>query len=229
MSIRGVLFDFGGTLNSDGDHWGALFRSRLEEEFPDISREMLENAYITSERRLVREGLRTETFQETLLRQVLYQFEVLDNAPRERGEQIGLEFYEMTCRRMEEVRNLLGDLSARYRVGIVSNFYGTLDAICSEFALNPYLSVLIDSALAGVRKPDPGIWRLAIEQLGFPPEEIAVVGDSWKNDIAPGNELGCTTIWYRGLEWRPARGDEEADYIIHSLDDLRAILLGSQP
>ncbi|MGE3802191.1 MAG: hypothetical protein AB7H80_14340, partial [Candidatus Kapaibacterium sp.] len=131
MSIKGVLFDFGGTLNSDGDHWGALFRQKLVEEFPEHSVEALEQAYITSERRLVREGLREETFQQTLHLQVAYQFEALEDHRIERAAEIADQFYQMTATRMEEVRTLLRDLAARYRVGIVSNFYGNLDAICT--------------------------------------------------------------------------------------------------
>ena len=178
MSIKGVLFDFGGTLNSNGDHWGALFREKLIEEFPEQSVETLEGAYITSERRLVREGLRAETFQQTLYLQVAYQFEALGDHRNGRAVEIADQFYQMTVRRMEEVRTLLRDLALRYRIGIVSNFYGNLDAICTEFDLQQFLTLTIDSALLGVRKPDPEIWRRAIAQLGFLPEEIAIVGDS---------------------------------------------------
>ena len=224
MSQKVILFDFGGTLNSDGDHWGALFRERLRSEFPERPIEELEGAYITSERRLVQEGLREETFQQTLRLQLGYQFEVL-NKSEERAIEIADEFYAATVERMKEVRSLLKDLSARYRVGIVSNFYGNLDAICNEFQLTPYLKLILDSALAGVRKPDTEIWSRAIVQIGFSPEETVIVGDSWKNDIAPGSKLGCMTIWYRGLEWQPAREDQTADYQIESLTELHQLLL----
>jgi len=225
VSNKAILFDFGGTLNSDGDHWGVLFRERLWDEFPERSIEELEEAYIESERRLVREGLREETFRETLRLQISYQFEVLGEGRIERANKHADEFYAITVERMSEVRTLLKDLSPRYRLGIVSNFYGNLDAICNEFQLTPYLALILDSALAGVRKPDPEIWQRAITQVGFTPGETVIVGDSWKNDIAPGIGLGCKTVWYRGLEWRPAHEDQRADHQIRSLAELRELLL----
>lgn len=222
--MRGVLFDFGGTLNTDGDHWGAIFREHLAVHFPARTVEDLEQAYIQSERDLVRIGLREETFQDTLHRQVGAQFAYL-GGDAVAAENLANTLYSTVKDRMEHVQEFLGDLSARYRVGIVSNFYGNLDAVCQEFGITRHLSVIVDSALVGVRKPDPEIWQLGIRQLGFPANEIAVVGDSWKNDIGPTRPLGCQTIWYRGLEWRPASGGEEADYEVHSLQELRAILL----
>lgn len=223
--MRAVLFDFGGTLNTNGDHWGALFRQRLARVFPDRSTDELEQAYIASERYLVRTGLRDETFRDTLRLQVGRQFDFLEDDRADLAQEIADEFYAGTVARMEQVRESLRKLSARYRVGVVSNFYGNLDAVCREFAVTDRLSLIVDSALAGVRKPDPAIWELAVGQLGLPPQEVFVVGDSWKNDIAPTAPLGCRTIWYRGLEWRPASGSETADYQIRSLDELHGILL----
>lgn len=222
--MRGILFDFGGTLNTDGDHWGAIFRQYLSQQFPEKDISELEQAYIESERALVRTGLREETFEETLQRQVGAQFAYLGGEAQVATE-LAQTLYGDVLKRMDDVREFLRDLSARYRVGIVSNFYGNLDAVCQEFDITPYLHVIIDSALVGVRKPDPAIWQMGIEQMQFPAREIAVVGDSWKNDIGPTRPLGCRTFWYRGLEWRPATGGEEADYEVHSLEELRAILL----
>lgn len=223
--MRAVLFDFGGTLNTNGDHWGALFRRRLAPVFPGRSVGELEQAYIASERDLVRNGLREETFRETLRLQVRRQFEFLGDERLALAEEIADEFYAGTATRMADVRDSLRKLSALYRVGVVSNFYGNLDAVCREFDITARLSLIVDSALAGVRKPDPAIWELAIRQLRLPPEEVVVVGDSWKNDIAPTAPLGCRTIWYRGLEWRPASGAENADFQVRSLQELHEILL----
>lgn len=224
--MRGVLFDFGGTLNTDGDHWGGIFRQRFGDLFPDATVEEIEEAYVQSERALVRDGLRDETFRETLHMQVGAQFAARGEASETgRAAETAEALYADVVERMKEVRAFLSDLAARYRVGIVSNFYGNLDAVCREFDLTPFLSVMVDSSLVGIRKPDPEIWRIGIRGLNMEPGEVAVVGDSWKNDIGPGAELGCTTIWYRGIEWRPASADQTADHVIHSLTELRSILL----
>jgi putative hydrolase of the HAD superfamily len=226
MSITTLLFDFGGTLNSDGDHWGALFRRRWCEEADGPSVEECEEAYIFSERELVRRGLAQESFQETLRLQAALQHDRLGRRHADGGHGIADEFYAQTVERMAEIRRFFEEIHGDFRLGIVSNFYGNLRRVCDEFELTPYLSLLVDSAIEGVRKPDTAIWTLAMERLGVEPEATGIVGDSWKNDIGPGNALGCTTIWYRGLEWRPADPSWQADHQVGSIDELRSVIDG---
>lgn len=226
VSITTLLFDFGGTLNSNGDHWGALFRRRWCEEGEGLSVEECEEAYIFSERELVRRGLELESFQETLRLQVALQHDRLGRSHGDGGHGIADEFYAQTVERMAEIRRLFAEFHGAFRIGIVSNFYGNLRRVCDEFELTPYLSLLVDSAIEGIRKPDTALWRLAMERLAAGPDDTAIIGDSWKNDIGPGNELGCTTIWYRGLEWRPADPGWSADFEVSSLDELRAVIVG---
>lgn len=222
-----ILFDFGGTLNSNGDHWGALFRQMLTRLFPNHPVEVLEGAYIASERRLSAEGLEHEGFDETLRRQIGYQFESL-GADHRRGESMeeAARFYAEACGRMDEVRSLIADLGVAAEVGIVSNFYGNIPAIVEEFRLGEYLSVIVDSALAGVRKPDPAIWLHAIDVAGGSVERTIIVGDSWKNDIAPALAIGARAVWYRGLEWRPTDDVDEGVVQVRSIAELRSALEG---
>ena len=48
---------------------------------------------------------------------------------------------------------LLARLASRYRLGIVSNFYGNLAAACAEAGIERNFSVLVDSTDIGVGKP----------------------------------------------------------------------------
>lgn len=221
-----ILFDFGGTLNSNGDHWGALFREMLGRLFPDHAIEELEAAWIASERRLAAEGLSEEGFDETLRRQIAYQFESLGAA--DRREEVRVEadrYYAETCTRMEEIRDLFAELSRQADLGIVSNFYGNIPTIVDEFRLGPYLCVVVDSALAGLRKPDPAIWLHAIERAGGSPEQTVIVGDSYRNDIAPALAIGARAVWYRGLEWRPSDDAPPGVHEVRSVNELRDVLL----
>jgi putative hydrolase of the HAD superfamily len=224
MVARAVLFDFGGTLNTDGDHWGVLFRDRLSELSDDVTDEELKQAYVQSERRLVAEGLDRETFHETLQRQLHYQYEALPRALSVPSEQIAAEFYRDVARRMGEVRHLFERYAPAAQLGVVSNFYGNLEAVLREFDLLPFLGVVVDSSILGIRKPDPRIWTTAIQKAGVTPEETVIVGDSYKNDIAPGREIGARTVWYRGKEWSGGDPDREAHYDVSSLDQLDSLL-----
>jgi putative hydrolase of the HAD superfamily len=67
-----------------------------------------------------------------------------------------------------------------------------------EFGFDGCFLHVVESAVVGVRKPDPKIFQLGIEALGMSPENIIVVGDSLENDILPARQLGCRTIWIQG-------------------------------
>ena len=219
------LFDFGGTLNSDGDHWGALFRKMYERLYPDLGTDETESAYITAERRLSAEGLRNESFLETLGLQIGYQFEALGIDAPEVVRQESERFHAVAAERMARFLRLIVEHEGMLLPGIVSNFYGNIPAICEEFGVTRHLRVVVDSARVGLRKPEPAIWMHAIELAGYEPAETVVVGDSLKNDIRPAEALGCRTIWCRGLEWREQqKGDLEAVEVASTSELERAVL-----
>ncbi len=93
---------------------------------------------------------------------------------------------------------------------LVSNFYGNVEAVLTDFDLRRYFKAIIESAVVGVRKPDPQIFRLGVEALGMKPENVLVVGDSYKKDIIPAETIGCRTAWLKGKGWT-----EDEDSVMH--------------
>ena len=49
---------------------------------------------------------------------------------------------------------------------------------------------------AGVSKPDPRIFRIALERLGCAAGEAVMVGDSWSADIVGARAAGIRAIWF---------------------------------
>lgn len=96
---------------------------------------------------------------------------------------------------------LMEHFCEKYTLAIVSNFYGNLRAVLQDFGLLRFFPYVIDSTVVGVRKPDASIFRLAMEEMGLPAEEVFVVGDSYQKDILPALELGCKAIWVKGTSW----------------------------
>ena len=92
---------------------------------------------------------------------------------------------------------------------LVSNFYGNVGVVLKEFRLAHLFSDIVESAVVGIRKPDPRIYRLGVERLGLRPEEVVVVGDSIHKDIEPAHEIGCQTVWFRGEGWTEQQYDEQ--------------------
>src|SRR4029077_9245831 len=85
---------------------------------------------------------------------------------------------------------------------------------------NAYLSVLVDSLVEGVSKPDPRIYSLAVERLSLPAEKVMMVGDNFERDILPARGLGMKTAWLIGDQKRVPPDPTKVDIILRSLEDL---------
>ncbi len=81
-----------------------------------------------------------------------------------------------------------------YRLGLISNFEGWLENILVEQELGESFDVSVISGLEGLEKPDPAIYRLAIERAGVEPERAVHVGDSVKMDVEPATEVGMKAV-----------------------------------
>ena len=104
---------------------------------------------------------------------------------------------------------------------LVSNFYGNIATVLREFSLDGIFQHIVESAVVGIRKPDPRIFTLGVEALGLDPSEIVVVGDSIDKDIIPARQAGCHTVWIKGEGWTDAPVDEsQAERVINSLSEL---------
>jgi putative hydrolase of the HAD superfamily len=125
---------------------------------------------------------------------------------------------------LDRARRLLKRVKPSFRLGIVSNFYGNLSAVLKEAGLLDFLEVTVDSKRVGMRKPDPGIFLLALRHLGLSPNHVIFVGDSYERDIVPSGRLGMKTIWLRPsasdvpLEMKP-------DALVSTLSEIEALVL----
>ena len=113
-------------------------------------------------------------------------------------------------------------LKERAPLVLVSNFYGNIAVVLREFGLDGIFQQIVESAVVGIRKPDPRIFTLGVEALGLEPGEVVVVGDSIDKDILPARQAGCQTVWYQGEGWT----DEPVDETIPDriITDLRQLL-----
>ncbi|HAZ17682.1 MAG TPA: hypothetical protein DCY87_02795 [Acidimicrobiaceae bacterium] len=76
----------------------------------------------------------------------------------------------------------------------------------------------------GVYKPDPAIFRVALDGLGIDdPTTVAHVGDLMRTDVAGARAMGMVTVRFRGVVDDPEDG-AEADHVIDRLADLSVVL-----
>lgn len=80
------------------------------------------------------------------------------------------------------------------RLGVVSNSDGRVEAALEAAGLRPLFDVVVDSTLAGVEKPDPAIFRAALDALGVTPEEAIYVGDLYEVDVVGARAAGLEAV-----------------------------------
>jgi FMN phosphatase YigB (HAD superfamily) len=231
--MKVLLFDFGGTLDTNGVHWSEKLWEVYQQAGVDIPKNAFERAYVAAESKMSN-GIvfPDDGLQRTLERQVTLQLEELTgtgdfrNHLRSPGlaQRIAKNACDDVRKTMGEIRPLLNACYCTYTLGVVSNFYGNLVAVCLELDIATFFSVMIDSAVIGIRKPDPRIFETALRKIGAGPSEATVIGDSYERDIVPAKTLGCSTVWLRGKSWKSPQEVSKADRVIDSLLQLYSVL-----
>lgn len=182
--MRAVLFDFGGTLDSDGLTWGDRFYPLYREVGIDAPRERWNKAFYRSDDRLhSRFKLDGLSLEETLRLQVGCVLEDLAPERRDAGTAIAGRFLDDCRKHFSRNRPVLERLKTRYRLGIVSNFYGNLSGILESEGLAELFEVVADSGVVGHLKPSPEIFLFAAGRLAADPRECLMVGDSVARDM----------------------------------------------
>ena len=213
--IKGYIFDYGGTLDTGGHHWGKVIWHAYERQQVPVSETLFREAYVYGERTLGKNPIIQPdfTFRQTLEKKLQLQLEYIEDKKEEFKSENYLQLvladlYQHTCEETARSIEVLLKLKERYPMVLVSNFYGNIQTVLSEFGLDGIFSKIIESAVVGIRKPDPRIFTLGVEALGLKPEEVIVVGDSIDKDIIPARDAGCHTVWFKGEGWTDDPVDE---------------------
>ena len=99
------------------------------------------------------------------------------------------------CRLAAGTRQALDRLRAGgLRLGVVSNSDGRVEEALVAAGLRDCFDVVLDSALVGVEKPDPAIFRAALAALGVAPAEALYVGDLYDVDVVGARAAGMEAV-----------------------------------
>ncbi len=221
----GYIFDYGGTLDTGGQHWGQVLWHAYERHQVPVTEVQFREAYVYAERTLGRNPvIRPDfTFRQTLETKLRLQQEYLKVENEKYWQTILDDLYERTKTMTAQSREVLLQLKDHgLPMVLVSNFYGNMHTVLHEFGFDGLFHKVIESAVVGIRKPDPRIFLLGVEALGLKPEKVTVVGDSLDKDIMPAHEAGCQTIWLRGEGWTSASHNGDCPYCetINALDEI---------
>lgn len=230
--MKGFIFDYGGTIDTNGCHWGKMLWHGYQRQHIPISEEDFRKAYVYAERSLGKAPIIQSdyTFKKTLSIKLRIEFEYLQdkglvgtgnfNLASEQSAILN-DLYQRVVDTTKKAKEVLLKLKENNKIVLVSNFYGNMTVVLEEFGLNEIFDKVIESAVVGVRKPDPAIFQLGIDALELPADDITLVGDSFEKDIIPGKKVGLHTIWIKGEQWDDTPHDESIpDRIITDFSQL---------
>ena len=202
-NIKGIIFDYGGTLDTNGVHWFHIFRQVYAKHLPQVNEEQLREAYIYGERYLATHHVieSSDDFLSMLIKKIAIQTSQLGIEDEDVIKKLAEDCDALVRTNMQTTSEVLDRLSGRYPLVLVSNFYGNIHAVLRSYGIENYFNDIIESAIVGIRKPDPQIFALGVKALGLQPDETLVIGDSYSKDIAPAHSIGCRTLWLKGQGW----------------------------
>lgn len=222
-----ILFDYGGTLDSDGRHWLTRFFALYGEAGLDIPEPEITRAFYHAvdtcygDTRVASLGLKP-----LIDYHVHLQFDALGIRDELNERRLAGKFHSDCASFLKDRIGLLGRMKTSYRLGIVSNFYGNLETILREAGLSRFFEVVVDSNRVGLRKPDPEIFLLALTRLKLKGSEVIFVGDSLARDVIPAMKTGMKAVWLKpedgasGVERQSAASHDS----IARLSDLEELL-----
>lgn len=208
--VKGIIFDYGGTIDTAGDHWSEVIWDAYSEAGVAVDKPTFRVAYVEAERELARTRhiLPEHDFRDVMLVKMRLELQYLaehGHFPAAQVEPVAEKLAEICYQKAKsqtaQAAVVLKDLSKRYRMVLVSNFYGNIETVLKDFELDGFFPNVVESAKVGVRKPNPDIFKLGVEKLGLMPDEVLVVGDSYSKDIVPARRLGCQTVMITGRGW----------------------------
>ncbi len=221
---EGLIFDYGGTLDTGGRHWARVFWAAYQRHQVAVTEQQFRDAYVYAERTLGRNPIiqPSFTFRQVLSEKLRLQLEFLmpDISTDELQRVLLDDLYHLTQTETNRSLHVLRQLKQKWPMVLVSNFYGNLNTVLREFSFDGLFKSVVESAVVGVRKPDSRIFLLGAEALGLSPEQVTVVGDSLDKDIIPAAKAGFKTIWLRVEGWGEETELPEYSRQITSLEEL---------
>ncbi len=237
--VETLLFDFGGTLDADGVAWKERFYAFYRGEGLDVTADAFEPSFFAADDPLVG-SLPPATDLSGTVSALVTNLEAelarrgsgADNAGAggrsngDRGLRVASRFLSEASTTFTRNRPMLEALRERYRLGIVSNFYGNLEAVCRGAGLDSLFAVVVDSHCVGAEKPDPAIFRVALESLRASPETTLFIGDSLRRDREGARRTGMRFIWMapQAVQASETKASAAVEHAVTDLRDLMKIL-----
>jgi HAD superfamily hydrolase (TIGR01549 family) len=238
-SFDAILFDLGSTLIYFDSQWPVVFplgNAELvrilknagyqiqEDRFLKDFRHRFEQFYSSPEAELV------EYTSEYFLRSVLadWGYPQVSDAVIQSALRAMYAVFHTHWKVEADTHSTLEQLrGAGYRLGMISNapFNDDVQALVDQAGVRDYFDFVLVSAAVGVRKPNPEIFRMALDYWKIIPTRAAMVGDLLGADILGAKKVGLFSIWIT----RRADGTANQAYLDTIRPDAQIAALGELP
>lgn len=194
-----LLFDFGGTLDSDGLSW----LDRFHVIYKEAGVQLTDRAFYDADDQLPQKHKLTGlSLGETVLLQVKDVLSVIAPKQVDTLAPVIADKFVADCKaHLRRNKFILERLAQRYKLGIVSNWYGNMSSILAGEGLSELFGAVADSGVIGTIKPEPGIFMAALDQLGARPSQAVMIGDNVKRDMR-----GAENLMMRHVQLSPSGG-----------------------
>lgn len=183
-----ILFDVGGVLLTNG--WDHRERAAAVEHF-HLDAEDLEARHLSIFAAWERDAVGLDAYLDAA---VFYK-------PRPFSRSAFFEFVLSQSKLLNDgALSILREIAAsdKCMIGALNNeARATNDHRFSKFGLREYFQVAFSSCYLGVRKPDPAIYRRALDILGVPPERVLFIDDRQQN-VDGAAMAGMRTVRFQG-------------------------------
>jgi putative hydrolase of the HAD superfamily len=203
MSVRAVLFDAGETLLHPAPSFPELFAEVLADAGHTRSPEEVIDASATVFHRFSEAARDGELWTTSPERSARFWREVYGrmlerlSLPGQDGlrEQLYATFTDLgNYELFDDVVPALDALPERLLLGVVSNFEAWLDDLLHALGVHDRFPILVISGIEGVEKPDPAIYRRALDRAGVDAVDAVYVGDNPEFDVVPAAAIGMTPV-----------------------------------
>jgi putative hydrolase of the HAD superfamily len=198
--IRAIFFDAAGTFfyltKTVGDHYAYVGR----EVGLDLDAQKLESAFHAAwqqmPRRLAIDGPREDDDKGWWRELVGHVFDQvapsLSELDRENFFEVAYEHFAEAgvWQLYPEVPEVLEQLRERFQLAVISNFDGRLRLILQNLGISKYFAHVFISSELGADKPDPEIFRRALNLIHLNGDEVLHVGDDPERDWKAAKEAG---------------------------------------
>lgn len=215
--IKAVIFDLDGTLlNRD-----ASVRKFIDDQYERLNKWL---GYITKEKysaRFIELDDRGYVWKDKVYKQLIAEFNI-NNITWENLLQDYVEEFKYNCVPFPNLISTLGIFKSKsMRLAMITNGLGQfqMDNI-RALGIENYFDTILISETEGIKKPNPEIFKRALEQLNVSPKESVYIGDHLENDVKAAQKVGMKGIWKKDIH----DTNVEADFIVDNLNEIPLVI-----